>query len=622
MDLAVHYTIAMPVPETHLFHVTIEVQGYSAREAKLVLPVWTPGSYLVREFARNIEGFSAETLEGHPLRWVRADKASWVVALKDSPAFRVRYKVYAFEWSVRTSHLTSQHGYFNGTSVFMYLDGYKQHPVSLEILPSPGRGWHVSIALPKDRHGLYHAGTYDELVDSPAEIGTHRVISFEALGKPHEIALFGEGNEDPERLRADFKTIVETTARLFDDELPYERYLFILHLSDGRSGGLEHRASTTLLTDRWAFEPQSAYEKLLRLASHEFFHTWNGKRIRPHNLGPFDYLHEVYTPLLWVVEGFTTYYDLLILRRAGLITARRYRALLGERIATYRSMPGRLVQTLEEASLAAWIKFYRPDENTPNSAISYYLKGGLVALMIDLGLRQSTGNEKSLDDLMRYLWSRYGQRDVGFSPDEFADALDLVAEGDYEAFLDRYVRNTAELPLEEMLAQAGLALVSRRKKETSPAWVGVTLEKREEGLVVKTVFRGGPGEAGDLNPGDELLALNGYRLADADSLRSRLSMAEPGQQVTFHLFREGQLLTRQVVLGEPPPDEVLIERVDAPTPLQRTIYESWLQTSWTEDGGTRSSTHDEPQATDRHTHSGARRSLSAQPPFATGDSSA
>lgn len=584
MDLAVHYIISIPAPETHLFDVTIEVREYSEREARFVLPVWAPGSYLIREFARHVEGFAAETLEGKALPWVRTDKASWIITLQGATAFRVRYLVYAFEWTVRTSHLTNQHGYFNGTSVFMYLDGYKQHPVSLEILPPPDRGWHVSIALPQDDRGHYQAATYDHLVDSPAEIGDHRVVRFEALGRPHEIAIFGAGNEDVERLGTDLKTIVETTASLFDDELPYERYLFILHLSDGRSGGLEHRDSSTLLTDRWTFQPQASYEKFLRLAAHEFFHTWNGKRVRPHNLGPFDYLHEVYTPLLWVVEGFTNYYDLLILRRAGLISPERYLKLLGERIATYRLTPGRLVQPLEEASQLAWIKFYRPDENSPNSAISYYLKGGLVALMIDLQMRQSTRNEKSLDDLVRYLWSRYGQRDVGFSPDEFADALDLVAEGDYDEFLDRYVRSTVELPLEEVLAQAGLVLEARRKEETPAAWVGLTLEEREGRLTVKTVYRGGPAEAGDLNPGDELLALNGYRLASQDVLTARLKEAKPGQVVTFHLFREARLLSRQVVLGEAPPDEVIIEQVAQPMPLQRAIYESWLQASWTGTG--------------------------------------
>lgn len=609
MDLEVHYTISMPVPEAHLFHVVVDVRGYTASEARFVLPIWAPGSYLIREFARHVEGFEAETADGESLPWLRADKASWVVTLQGVAAFRVRYQVYAFEWSVRSSHLTSQHGYFNGTSVFMYLDGYKQHPVSLEILPPPTRDWQVSIALLQDASGHYHAATYDQLVDSPAEIGRQRVTSFEVFGKSHELAIFGEGNEDVERLRADLKTIVETVGHLFDDELPYERYLFILHLSDGRSGGLEHRDSTTLLTDRWTFQPQSAYEKFLRLAAHEFFHVWNGKRVRAQNLGPFDYLHEVYTPLLWIVEGVTTYYDLLILRRAGLISPQRYLTLLGERIATYHSTPGRLVQTLEEASLAAWIKFYRPDENSPNSAISYYLKGSLVALMIDLGMRESTGNEKSLDDLMRYLWSRYGQRDVGFSPDEFADALDLVAEGDYEQFLGRYVRSTAELPLEEVLARAGLTLTYRRKEETPTVWMGLSLEEREGRLVVKTVHRGGPAEAGDLNPGDELLALNGYRLASMETLSARLNAAEPGQSATFHFFREGHLLSREVVLSVAPPDEAIIEQVTRPTLLQRAIYESWLQTSWTGNGDERPSLPDEPRTADDQQVFAGRRSF-------------
>lgn len=583
MALAIHYTISMPAPQTHRFHVTIDVYDYEGREATFALPVWAPGSYVIREFARHVEGFAAERADGHPLAWTRRDKTSWVVRTDGIAAFRIRYQVYAFDWSVRTSHLTSEHGYFNGSNVFMYLDGFKQHPVTLTIVPPPDRAWHTSIALPQGQDGRYRATNYDHLVDSPAEIGTHRVATFEALGRHHEVAVFGEGNEDLDRLCEDLKTIVETTADLFEGELPYERYLFIFHLSDGRRGGLEHRDSTTLLVDRWAFQPQSEYERVLLLAAHEFFHVWNVKRIRPHNLGPFDYLHEVYTPLLWVMEGVTTYYELLILRRAGLISARRYLQLLSERIATYRAIPGRLVQSLEEASLTAWIKYYRPDENSPNSAISYYLKGGLVALMLDLRMRHETRNEKSLDDLMRYLWDRYGKRDVGFSPDEFADALDLVAEGDYSDFLECYVRGTVELPLEEALALAGLELVTRRKKEMPAAWLGLTLEERaaeRAELIVKTVFRESPAETGDLNSGDELLALNGFRLKRPDDLKNRLAESRPGERVTFHLFREGRLLTREVVLGEAPPDEVVLRFVEQPTALQRTIYESWLKATW------------------------------------------
>ncbi|MDQ4074897.1 MAG: hypothetical protein M3220_01485 [Chloroflexota bacterium] len=279
MALTFHYKIAMPRPENHLFYVTVEVRGWELPQATLILPVWTPGSYLVREFARHVENFRAETMDGVSLPWLRADKKTWQVETEGVNDFRVRYEVYANELTVRTSHLDTTHGYFNGTNVFVYLDGFKEQPVTLEI--QEPQGWHTSIALPQDGTGAYQAATYDILADSPAEIGTHRVLRFDALDKPHEVALWGTGNEDEAALVRDLKQIVETVADMFGKELPYERYLFIVHLGDQIRGGLEHRDSTTLAVDRWTFQPRSDYEKFLRLATHEFFHTWNVKRIRP-----------------------------------------------------------------------------------------------------------------------------------------------------------------------------------------------------------------------------------------------------------------------------------------------------------------------------------------------------
>jgi predicted metalloprotease with PDZ domain len=279
MPPQIHYTISMLRPETHRFQLTVEVREWEVAHADLVLPAWTPGSYLIREFARHVEGFRAERPDGMPLPVTRLSKATWRVETGDERAFRACYEVYANELTVRTSHLDATHGYFNGANVFTYLDGHKEHPVTLRI--EAPEGWHASIALPRDEKGHYQAANYDVLVDSPGEVGTHRVLHFEALGKPHEVALWGTGNEDEGALRRDLKQVVEGVAEMFGSELPYERYLFIVHLGDRLSGGLEHRDSTTLAVDRWTFEPRSEYEKFLRLAVHEFFHVWNVKRIRP-----------------------------------------------------------------------------------------------------------------------------------------------------------------------------------------------------------------------------------------------------------------------------------------------------------------------------------------------------
>ncbi len=574
MTPTLHYTLAMPRPETHRFHVSLEVQGWQADEALLVLPAWTPGSYLIREFARHVEAFQAETLTGEPLRWQRRSKGTWRVETADTIGFRVRYEVYANELTVRTSHLDSSHGYFNGTNLFMYLDELKASPLTLSIQAPPS--WRVSIALPEDGPGQYRAESYDILADSPGEIGTHRLLSFEALGKPHEVALWGQGNEDEAALVADLKHIVESVATLFGSTLPYERYLFIVHLGDRVNGGLEHRASTTLAVDRWTFKPRGEYEKFLRLAAHEFFHTWLVKRIRPHNLGPFDYTQEVYTPLLWVMEGFTTYYDVMLLRRAGLISLARCLELLAERISTYRQQPGRLVQSLEESSLTTWIKFYRQDENYINTGISYYLKGSLVALLLDLDLRLHTQNAHSLDTLLQALWEVFGQPDVGFTPEQFMQQVETLGSSDIAHNLARFVQGLDELPLETMLARAGLHLTSERRPDELGVWLGLRYRGEPNGLLVQNVLRDSPAEDAGLMPNDRLIAVDGFAIRDEAFLTARLQEKVPGDFLRLHLFRHGALLECMLTLQEAPPARYNLSVSAAPSSLQRKVLASWL----------------------------------------------
>lgn len=584
MSLNIQYTIAMPKPESHRFLVSLKVENWrlDALQAEFVLPAWTPGSYLVREFARHLENFRAETLDGTPLPWRRVSKATWQVETGAVTDFRASYEVYANDLTVRTSHLDESHGYFNGTNVFMYLDGFKEHPVSLSI--QAPEGWHSSIALPQNERGLFEAKTYDLLVDSPAEIGSHRVLTFNAVGKPHEIALWGSGNEDESALKQDMKNIVETVAQMFQNELPYDHYLFIVHLGDRLGGGLEHQNSTTLAVDRWTFSPRRDYEKFLRLTAHEYFHAWNVKRLRPSNLGPFDYTKEVYTPLLWVMEGFTSYYDNLFMRRAGFITPQRYLELMAERIAKYRQQPGRLVQSLEESSLTAWIKYYRQDENYINTGVSYYLKGSLVALMLDLHLRYISNNEKSLDDVMRYLWHIYGSRDIGFTPDQFYDALEGVGEMDIDPYRKRFVSGVEELPLEQYFTLAGLEIISEHKSKTPKAWTGLRFRNAASGVRIKNVLRDSPAAAAGLMANDRLIAIDGYEIQDQAFVKARLHEKKPDDKVTFHLFRYGELIEKQVMLAQTPHDQITLRPRKEATLHQRKLLEDWLATTWCSDG--------------------------------------
>src|SRR5271169_2066298 len=447
MAEAVRYRVSMPRPHSHLFEVEARFPPLDVLDA--VLPVWTPGSYLLREYARHLQDVSAQDEAGQPLRIERTDKRTWRVETRGRPAV-LRYRVYANELSVRTSHLDGTHGYFNGASVFLHAESLRALPHRVRVEPPPG--WSVFSALDWDGEELV-APDYDTLVDSPVEVGPHEPLSFVAADVPHQVVVWGEPKPDGQRLVADLKAVCEAEADFFGG-LPLRRYLFLVYLTDKGRGGLEHMASTTLLFGRQALQTQKGWEDFLTLAAHEYFHLWNVKRIKPRALVPFRYGEEAYTRLLWAFEGTTSYYDNLLVRRAGLISPQRYLTRLGEALSALAATPGRRVQTLEDASLTAWVKYYRPDENTVNSAVSYYLKGELVALCLDLTLRQLTSDVHSLDTVMRLLWERFGDG-RGVPENGVEAAAEEVAGQSLQPFFDRVLRSTAELDL-SVLGHVGL----------------------------------------------------------------------------------------------------------------------------------------------------------------------
>src|SRR5512138_3757084 len=433
------YRVSMPEPHGHLFHVEAEVEAPRG-DLDFVFPVWTPGSYLVREFARHVEQASADDGEGRRLALERLDKHRFRVGAGGARRAVLRFRVYANELSVRTAHLDGTHGYLNGAALFPYVPGREAGPHALEI--APPAGWSVATAL-DGGPTRFTARDYDELVDSPVEIGTHRTLRFEALGVPHEIAVWGRGNLDDARLAGDAARIVESAGKLLGG-LPYDRYLFILHLADRRRGGLEHARSTTVQVQRTGFFPPETYEQTLGLLAHEFFHAWNVKRLRPAALLPYDYGREQYTRLLWWFEGATSYYEKVVLARAGLLPPRRWLEDLGKALTALERTPGARKTSVEEASFLAWVKLYRPDENTPNSTISYYLKGELVAFALDLALRRAG---RSLDELLRALWARHREKGLPEDGVERA-AAELLGADAARAFFDRFVRGMEPLSLD------------------------------------------------------------------------------------------------------------------------------------------------------------------------------
>lgn len=575
------YALAMSRPHTHLFEVTITIDGWSEPRLDLVMPSWTPGSYLIRDYARHVQDF-AVTSDGHPARWEKTAKDAWHVETPLAGRVRVTYRVYAHDLTVRTCHLDGTHGFANGAAVFMFVSGRNNEPVTLEVAV-PQR-WQVATGLEPlgGGNGIYRfrARDYDELVDGPVECGTHRVLEFEVDGVPHRIALWGRGNEDEARVTEDTRAIVRAQTEFFGG-VPYKRYTFIVHLAAGR-GGLEHRNSAVFLVDRFGFRPRAAYERFLELVSHEFFHVWNVKRIRPKALGPFDYRRENHTRQLWTMEGVTSYYEKRFIAAAGLYSKERFLERVAEEIAGLQAQPGRGLQSLEQSSFDAWIKFYRPDENTANTGISYYQKGALVALMLDLEIRALTSRAKCLDDVVKHLAHAATLDDAGFAePDGYLSAVETVAgdhEGAFKRFFERFVSGTAELDYDRALGHAGLALSWTRadaKEGDRPGWLGASTRTEGRALVVASVRSDGPAEAAGLYAGDELLAIDGARV-DAVRLSARLAERPAGMTVRATVFRRDELLEIPVTLGEPPTESAAIVPIEGATPEQAALREAWL----------------------------------------------
>lgn len=572
--IRVHYTLSMPEPYTHLFHVRMEVKGLRGESVDLVMPAWTPGSYKVRDYARNVQEFSAGRRA-----WKKADKSRWRVSGRGDLV--VEYRVWAFELSVQSSHLDAEHGYVNGASVFLYVDGHKDAPVTLDIR-SP-RGWKIATGL--DRRGrLFAAPDYDILVDCPIEIGTFVRRSFRVRGVPHHLVIHGAGNHDEAALVRDIKKIVATEVAIMR-HIPYRHYTFLLHNAPERGGGLEHLNSTSLQYPATHYRPREKYEIFLELVAHEFWHLWNVKRIHPDMLGPFDYDREVYTTLLWVMEGLTSYYDTLVLCRSKLAPPERYFKRMAERVQKYEEKPGRRRQSLSESSFDTWIKLYQPNENALNSQMSYYEKGELVGLCLDLEIRRRTGNRRSLDNVMRRLYADYGRAGRGFPEGEFKRACEREA-GRFDRFFADYVDGVKDIPWGRFLALAGLELRRETKKpeEGEPrrphkAWFGVTTQKSGPVLSIAAVLEGSPAWKAGLSAKDELVALDGMKI-NPDEWEKRVDDYEPGDRVRVTVFRAGLLREIGVALGRKENATWSLRRVKNPTPLQKRIYEGWLWNRW------------------------------------------
>jgi predicted metalloprotease with PDZ domain len=577
-------------PAAHLLEVktTIRASGDRPLPSPLTLfmPVWTPGSYLVREFARHLEGFSA-TSGGVRLGHEKIRKNAWQIDHTGATVIEVSYRVYANDLSVRTNHADATHAYWNGAATYLAVESAPT--AGARVTATMPSGWDVATALERDPSARrdeprFLAKSLDELCDAPFECGKLIERSFVAHGKAHRIAAWDNPDArtvDWDKLAADTQTIVETEAALLAgersprDALPYDRYLFIWHVSPRGRGGLEHRSCATLMAKPSSFQTRTGYLDVLSLVAHEFFHLWNVKRVRPAGLVPHRYQEENYTRLLWWFEGATSYYDWRTLGLAKLCTAAEYLTHLAEEIVRLEDTPGTSVHSLEESSFDAWIKAYRPDENSLNSTVSYYLKGEIVCALIDLELRRRTGGRASLDDVLRHLYWEFGAKEMAVPERALPGIVERVSGASLDDCFDRWVTGTERVAVNDVLGHAGLKFERTARRDGPPASIGARMKLEAGRAVVEAVPRGGAAHKAGIDARDEIIAVGGRRLPEG-RIDVPLFGLSPGDVVPVVLSRDGWLRTVDLTLDPPVlPEGKIVPIADAP-PQARELYQAWL----------------------------------------------
>jgi len=608
MTFAIAHRVAIRAPQSHLVEVETILTGNLPDELVLFMPVWSPGSYLIREYARHVEGLTAES----PARTTKVRKNAWRLDTMGGDKAIVRYRVYANELTVRTSHVDETHGFLVGAGIFLGVEGYLDASLRVDI-EAPA-GWRIATSLETVHDGVRSFGLqapvqiapehvrsfvlqapvqiapehvrsfglqapdFDTLVDSPIELGTHREERFVVLGVPHRYSIW-PADGVPERripkLLEDTATILEKEASLFGGALPYDSYELLLHVAPRARGGLEHAASAALIATPASFGSRSGYLEVLSLVAHEAFHAWNVKRIRPAGLTPYRYGEECYTRLLWWFEGATSYYDWRVLALAGICTVDEYLEHLAGEIAYLDATPGRLVHALEETSFDAWIKLYRPDENSINSTVSYYRKGEVVCALLDLEIRARSHGRAGLDAVLAHLWREYGVRRRPVPEDAMQSVFERasgVALGD---LFDAWIRSPGEVDPTTALAHVGLGLERSSHAEAPPCSLGMRVRNEAGRVLVASVMRDAAAARAGIAPGDELLGVGGMRVENAN-LDAVLRGRTQDEAVDLVLSREGRILTRRANLDAARADVVkLVARRDA-SPAARAAFQAWL----------------------------------------------
>ena len=572
----VNYSLRMPKPQNHYYHVEMELSDIKSKEVNVKMPIWAPGSYLAREFAKHVNLVKAYDENGKDLIVKKTDKNTWKVTRENASKITINYEVYAFELSVRTSFLDLTHGFVSGSGVFMYVEGCKAKSGTVEIFPHESFSKittalePVAESIASDGSVKYTFEDYDQLLDCPIEIGNQKEFSFQAAGITHHVAMYNFGNYNIPKLKEDMAKVVKGATSVFGEN-PNKEYTFIIHNVVNAQGGLEHRNSTVLSVNRWTYDGPK-YKNFLKLVAHEYFHLWNVKRIRPVELGPFNYDSENYTSLLWVMEGFTSYYEKMILLKEGIYSKEEFLDKMFSSLNYVEGSVGSRVQPVSHASFDAWIKAYRPNENSSNTTMSYYSRGSVIAMMLDSKIIQKYKGKKSLDDFMQLIYNKYYlKKGRGFSETEFKTELSSFIGENMDDFYAKYIDGTEIPDYNAQFSPIGLNVAYVGESKPS---VGLSLSQSGGKTIVKGIRSNSAAEDAGLSVNDEVIGFNGLR-ADKSSLDSYFDNVITGEKINVFFSRDNELYSVDIIVTEYEKPKFKYEISEAQS--TKKLFEYWLR---------------------------------------------
>lgn len=573
-DVSVNYILSMPDPSSHFFEVQIKLSGLKDKHLELIMPVWRPGRYFIFDFASGVQEFKATGKRGRMLRWRKTDKCKWDIQTGSNCDVTVFYKVYANEFALRTRGLDELHAFVNCATVFLYPKKYRHNRLKLKVLPF--NDWHVTTGLEnfKNKKNIFLSPDYDYLADCPLEIGNQKDYSFDVEGIEHVFSIFGDAEYDIEKIKTDLALIIKKNYE-FWGSVPYSRYVFITHCTPNSGGGTEHLNSTIIGVKPDAFLDENSYKNFLRLVSHEFFHTWNVKQLRPKGITPYDYTKENYLEELWIAEGSTSYYDSLMLCRTGQLQHEDILKEITKTIEDDRKRPGNLIQSLAESSFDAWVKFWKGTQQSYGSETDYYKKGADVSLILDLEIRQCSNNKHSLDDVFKTMYKKF-PLGKGYTNSDFIKVCSKFAGIKLNGFFDNYLYGTKPIEWEKFLSYAGLEL--QVEKEFLPV-IGIVLNDAEGRAVIVDILQDSLAEKAGFKSGDEIIAVEGVK-ADFSAADKSLKELNPCEKFKLTFFRNNELKNITLTFDNSLVTKYKINMVSNPTYLQKSIFEGWLGVKW------------------------------------------